>query len=198
MWSVFHSHRHFLSPDSTCRIAPLVHVNRQASNMMYQPQIDARESQPVFSRAQAKLWEGWVACHAPEVDLALNLWRQQQLRRSGASAGRLVTGSRRVHIIATAIVLGAISAAKTLSLVWIKCRPVLAYHCGNVSSQRMCRFLQVLQPLRDLVWLFLGGPPPGPAMVSEVEPSSRLKLILEDKFVGAQAKARCSVAVSWK
>ena len=28
----------------------------------------------------------------------------------------------------------------------------------------MCRLLQVLQPLRDLVWLLRGGPPPGPAI----------------------------------
>jgi hypothetical protein len=35
----------------------------------------------------------------------------------------------------------------------------------------MCLFLQVLQPLRDLVWLFLGGPPPGPAMLSKLVPS---------------------------
>ncbi len=41
---------------------------------------------------------------------------------------------------------------------------VVPHHCGNVSSQRMCLFLQVLQPLRDFVWLFLGRPPPGPAI----------------------------------
>ena len=35
----------------------------------------------------------------------------------------------------------------------------------------MCLFLHVLQPLRDLVWLFLGGPPPGPAMLSKLVPS---------------------------
>jgi hypothetical protein len=35
----------------------------------------------------------------------------------------------------------------------------------------MCLFLQVLQPLRDFVWLFLGGPPPGPAMLSKLVPS---------------------------
>lgn len=29
----------------------------------------------------------------------------------------------------------------------------------------MCLFLQVLQPVRDLVWLFRGGPPPGPAIL---------------------------------
>jgi hypothetical protein len=46
-----------------------------------------------------------------------------------------------------------------------------AYHCGNVSSHRICLFLQVLQPLRDFVWLFLGGPPPGPAMLSKLVPS---------------------------
>src|SRR5690606_23095405 len=34
------------------------------------------------------------------------------------------------------------------------------YHCGWVSSQRICLRLQVAQPVRDLVWLFLGGPPP--------------------------------------
>jgi hypothetical protein len=43
-----------------------------------------------------------------------------------------------------------------------------AYHCGNVSSHRICLFLQVLQPLRDFVWLFLGGPPPGPAMLPKL------------------------------
>ena len=29
----------------------------------------------------------------------------------------------------------------------------------------MCLFLHVLQPVRDLVWLFRGGPPPGPAIL---------------------------------
>ena len=28
----------------------------------------------------------------------------------------------------------------------------------------MCRLLQVLQPFLDFVWLFRGGPPPGPAI----------------------------------
>lgn len=32
----------------------------------------------------------------------------------------------------------------------------------------MCRFLQVLQPFRDLVWLRREGPPPGPAIANEV------------------------------
>lgn len=43
------------------------------------------------------------------------------------------------------------------------------YHCGKVSSQRMCLRLQVLQPFRDLVWLLRGGPPPGPAIVTIVK-----------------------------
>lgn len=38
-------------------------------------------------------------------------------------------------------------------------------HCGNVSSQRMCLRLHVSHPLRDLVWLLRGGPPPGPAIL---------------------------------
>lgn len=46
-------------------------------------------------------------------------------------------------------------------------RDVGAYHCGNVSSQRICRLLHVLQPFRDLVWLRLEGPPPGPAIFQE-------------------------------
>lgn len=29
----------------------------------------------------------------------------------------------------------------------------------------MCLLLHVLQPLRDLVWLLRGGPPPGPAIL---------------------------------
>ena len=29
----------------------------------------------------------------------------------------------------------------------------------------MCLLLQVLHPVRDLVWLFRGGPPPGPAIL---------------------------------
>lgn len=41
------------------------------------------------------------------------------------------------------------------------------YHCGNVSSQRMCLFLHVLHPLRDFVWLRLEGPPPGPAIEAD-------------------------------
>lgn len=45
---------------------------------------------------------------------------------------------------------------------------VRTYHCGNVSSQRICRLLQVLHPFRDLVWLRLEGPPPGPAIEEDV------------------------------
>lgn len=41
-------------------------------------------------------------------------------------------------------------------------------HCGKFSSQRMCLRLHVSQPLRDLVWLLRGGPPPGPA-IEELE-----------------------------
>lgn len=30
----------------------------------------------------------------------------------------------------------------------------------------MCLLLHVLQPLRDLVWLLRGGPPPGPTILA--------------------------------
>lgn len=43
-------------------------------------------------------------------------------------------------------------------------RIATAYHCGKFSSHLMCLFLHMRQPLRDLVWLLRGGPPPGPAM----------------------------------
>ena len=33
----------------------------------------------------------------------------------------------------------------------------------------MCLFLQVLQPVRDFVWLLRGGPPPGPAILARLE-----------------------------
>lgn len=42
-------------------------------------------------------------------------------------------------------------------------------HWGKFSSQRMCRRLHVSQPLRDLVWLRRGGPPPGPAIDEDEE-----------------------------
>lgn len=48
------------------------------------------------------------------------------------------------------------------------------HHCGKVSSQRIWRFLHVLHPFRDLVWLLRGGPPPGPAIVNDI-------LVLEKK-----------------
>ena len=41
------------------------------------------------------------------------------------------------------------------------------HHWGKVSSQRICRRLQVLQPLRDFVWLRREGPPPGPAILTK-------------------------------
>ena len=47
--------------------------------------------------------------------------------------------------------------------MWIKG----TYHCGKVSSHRICLLLHVLQPLRDLVWLLRGGPPPGPTIFAE-------------------------------
>lgn len=43
------------------------------------------------------------------------------------------------------------------------------YHCGKLSSHRICLRLHVLQPFRDLVWLLRGGPPPGPAMLNKVD-----------------------------
>jgi hypothetical protein len=53
--------------------------------------------------------------------------------------------------------------------------------------------LQVLQPLRDLVWLFLGGPPPGPAMLSKLVPSQP-KGSPDGMFMGAQPEAGCALA----
>ena len=53
---------------------------------------------------------------------------------------------------------------------------VKPYHCGNVSSQRMCRRLQVLHPLRDLVCDLRGGPPPGPAILRRTR---RAELMVE-------------------
>lgn len=41
----------------------------------------------------------------------------------------------------------------------------------------MCRFLQVLHPFRDLVWLRREGPPPGPAIRPKwMDPSEDLKV----------------------
>ena len=59
---------------------------------------------------------------------------------------------------------GAIAAIKVSMCFYVFDWPP-TYHCGKVSSHLICRLLQVLQPFRDLVWLFRGGPPPGPAIV---------------------------------
>jgi hypothetical protein len=60
------------------------------------------------------------------------------------------------------------------------------YHCGNVSSHRMCLFLHVLHPFRDFVWLRLEGPPPGPAIETEDE-----SILSEPKHKAARPPSDC-------
>ena len=55
---------------------------------------------------------------------------------------------------------GAITTALQLAATFFASKGGRTDHCGNVSSQRMCLRLQVLQPFRLLVWLRREGPAP--------------------------------------
>lgn len=140
-------------------------VERQTRDVVDQAQIRSRETLPDGGRALAQFSKRWDACELPVLDFPVNLRRSHKIG-TRLALGRLFAHSLDVHVVASAVVFCAVFATMTVSArVLSRDHSEQIYHCGNVSSHRICRLLQVRQPLRDLVWLLRGGPPPGPAMV---------------------------------
>jgi hypothetical protein len=131
--------------------------------MMDQPEISHRQRAPFRLWEHSKIREWKISRLSPNFDGSLDLGGPEQIGRLRRLRRFWHHGSRAVHVVAPDLMFGAIATIMWLDRRASSCR-VGAHHCGNVSSQRMCLFLHVLHPFRDLVWLRLEGPPPGPAI----------------------------------
>lgn len=105
---------------------------------------------PLRLRVDSKFGERKLSSLSPQLDSGLYFWSPEKIGLLG-SLGRFGHhGSRAVHVIAPNLVFGAVAAASVLVFETSQ-TSFQTYHCGKVSSQRICLLLQVLQPFRDLV-----------------------------------------------
>jgi len=133
--------------------------------MVDQSKVGRRQGAPLWLRIHLQIWKRKLPSLSPEFNSSLNLWRPEEVGLLRGLRRFRHHGSRTVHVVATDLMFGAVAAGPLL-VRGPEDRAVGTYHCGNVSSQRMCLLLHVLHPFRDLVWLRLEGPPPGPAISS--------------------------------
>jgi len=158
---------HHVGPESELRGPVHEHFVGNGRQMMDKAEVGLGEEAPLRLRKDPELGEGKLARLPPEFDARIDLrrpeeiWLLWRLWRLWRDHGR-----RAVVVVAADLVLGAVATGSWSACC---CGPGKVcrgetYHCGNVSSQRICLFLHVLQPFRDLVWLRLEGPPPGPAI----------------------------------
>ena len=149
--------------------------------MMDQAQIYRRQTTKMPRCLQVEFKERKDSCPVPKLHLMLDPRRPQQIWPLGAFGG-FFWGRRAVHVIASTVVLRAVSTVLDVSLTGMhneSGRSMLrTHHCGKLSSHRICLLLQVLQPFRDFVWLLRGGPPPGPAISLRRVPDAIQKLWL--------------------
>lgn len=160
-----HSLGHHICPQSRLRGPIPEHLVRDGGQMMDQPKIGSGQSVPLRLRIHSKIRERKLASLPPEINCGLDLRRPKQIGLLRRLRRFRHHGSRTVHVVAPNLMLSAVltTGRQYAGHSW---ENVGSYHCGNVSSQRICRRLHVLHPLRDLVWLRLEGPPPGPAIAS--------------------------------
>ena len=119
---------------------------------------------PMRVRVDTKFGEAFLPRLPARLDRSLNIRGPKRIGLARISRRCWHHGSRAVHVVAASFVFGAIVTVNVLTIVTLRSR-LGTCHCGNVSSQRMCLLLQILQPFRDLVWLRLEGPPRDPVIV---------------------------------
>lgn len=105
---------------------------------------------PLRLRVDSKLGERKLSSLPPQLNGSFDFRSPQQIWLLGSLWRVRHHGSRAVHVIAPNLVFCAIAAVSMSAFETCQTtfRP---YHCGKVSSQRMCLLLQVLQPFRDFV-----------------------------------------------
>ncbi len=128
---------------------------------MNQAKVDWREPPKLLKRLEIQLRKRKNASALPCIDLVLHPRCPKEVWLLGASRGFLCR--RMVHVITPTVVLCAVFTNLSLVIGSPPCRRIM-YHCGKVSSQRMCLLLHVLQPFLDFVWLLRVGPAPCGAM----------------------------------
>lgn len=118
--------------------------------MVDQSEVGLCVCSPLWLRVDPKFGERKLSSLPPHLDSSFNFRGPEKIGLLRSLRRFRHHGSGAVHVIAPNLVLGAIAAVNMLLLETPQ--PSLkTYHCGNVSSQRICLLLQVLQPFRDLV-----------------------------------------------
>ena len=187
-----------LHPRNTEAEALALQISVDAGEMVDQTQVELGEPSKLVESSQAELGEGEDAGSQPGIDLGLDGSGPQHVR-CFRTPGHIVRWWWTILVVASAIVLGAISANSiqvSMDATLLVAAGSSSYHWGKCSSQRMCLFLHVLQPLRDFVWLLRGGPPPGPAILRRpwtsraVENRDRSKIRGDASGVGKEVVMR--------
>ena len=78
--------------------------------MVYQTEINRRQSAPLWLGVNSKLWEGELSRLSPEFDRSLNFWCPEQVGLLRRLRRFWHHGSGAVHVITADLVLGAVAA----------------------------------------------------------------------------------------
>lgn len=156
---------HHIGPQGQFRGSIPEHFVRDGGQMMYQAQIGSVHGAPLRLRVHSKLGERKLPRLGPELDGSFDLWSPQQIRLLRRRGRVWHHGCWAIHVVTTNLMFCAITAGFELAKAAVLY--LGTYHWGNDSSHRMCLLLHVLHPLRDLVWLRLEGPPPGPGIAAD-------------------------------
>lgn len=132
------SHRHLLSPHCATAIPKSMHVDREARNMVDKTQVRSGEFVPVRSGTpvQLEFRERGVPRLLPGVYLDFDLGGHQQVGIS--RTGRWIVGCNTVHVIATAVVLCAVSAVSQRQISALPTPSPPPSFCSNTKGFGRC------------------------------------------------------------
>lgn len=100
--------RHLLRPDGAAAEAATVEIDGESDDMMDQTEVGSRQSAPTGAREVYQLGEGRHAGDVPVLDLHLDLGGHEKV--GDFAGGGFVVDGCDVHVIAAAVVFGAVPA----------------------------------------------------------------------------------------
>lgn len=180
------------SPQSeTAGIEVTAELVADGCEVVKQTQFLVGEVLRIRRRIDVEAREGEDCGHSPRVDGCFDGFVPEQIRLVRSSGS--VVGHGNILVRASDLVLGAVAAlrkvlvAANVTTFARRSQLVQVQNCivGWADVVYDISTYQFSQPLRDLVWLRRGGPPPGPAILAA---EIKIKVVVARKYENAARK----------